>query len=61
SPITALMQSSVEAGEISGDAKFLSQLFMGIVENYISRAHELGDGNKLLAKKLVAFFLKGAR
>ena len=61
SPITTLMQSAVEAGEINGDAKFLSQLFMGIVENYISRAHELGGDNKLLAQKLVAFFLKGAR
>ncbi|MBI5953248.1 MAG: TetR/AcrR family transcriptional regulator [Chloroflexi bacterium] len=61
SPITALMQSAIEAGEIGGDAKFLSQLFMGIVENYISRAHELGGDNKLLAQKLVAFFLKGAR
>jgi len=61
SPIIALMQSAVDAGEISGDANFLSHLFMGIVENYISRAHELGDGNMLLTKKLVAFFLKGAR
>jgi hypothetical protein len=34
---------------------------MGIVENYISRAHELGGDNKLLAQNLVAFFLKGAR
>jgi len=60
-PITALMKSAVNSGEISGDEKFLSHLFMGIVENYISRAREFGDENKILAKKLVAFFLKGAR
>ena len=60
SPITALMQSAVDAGEVTGDAKFLSYLFMGIVENYISRSREFGGGNKPLAKKLVAFFLKGA-
>ena len=60
SPITALMQSAVDAGELNGDAKFLSHLFMGIVENYISHAHEFGSNSKPLAHKLVAFFLKGA-
>jgi len=59
SPITALIQSAVDAGEIQGDAKFLSHLFMGIVENYISHAHESGSRKKL-TNKLVAFFLKGA-
>ena len=61
SPITALMQSAIDAGEVAGDAKFLSHLFMGIVENYISHANDFGDDSKLLAHKLVAFFLKGAR
>jgi AcrR family transcriptional regulator len=61
SPITGLMQSAIEEGKICGDAKFLSSLFMGIVENYISRAHEFDGDNKPLAQKLVAFFLKGAR
>ena len=60
SPITALMQSAVDEGEIKGDAKFLAQLFMGIIENYITRADEFGSDHKVLAKKLVAFFLKGA-
>lgn len=59
-PITALIQSAIDAGEICGDAKFLSHLFMGIVENYISHAREFRGNKKILANKLVAFFLKGA-
>ncbi len=61
SPITRLMQSAVDEGIIQGNAKFLAHLFMGIVENYISRSGEFGSSNKVLAKKLVVFFLKGAR
>jgi AcrR family transcriptional regulator len=61
SPIAALMQFAVDEGEINGDAKFLAHLFMGIIENYIARASEFGSDNQTLAKKLVAFFLKGAR
>jgi hypothetical protein len=34
---------------------------MGIIESYIARAGEYGLDNQVLAKKLVAFFLKGAR
>jgi AcrR family transcriptional regulator len=59
-PITALMQSAVNDGQLSGDAKFLAHLFMGIVESYIARAEEYGLDNQALAKKLVVFFLKGA-
>jgi len=61
SPITALMQSAVDVGQLSGDAKFLSQVFMGIVESYITHAREFGDDHQPLAQKLVAFFLKGAK
>jgi AcrR family transcriptional regulator len=60
SPITTLMQSAIDEGEIKGDAKFLAHLFMGIIENYIAHAGEFGIDNKKLANKLVAFFLKGA-
>jgi AcrR family transcriptional regulator len=60
-PMIALMQSGLEAGLLSGDAKFLAQLFMGLVESYIARAGEYGLDNQTLAKRLVAFFLKGAR
>jgi TetR/AcrR family transcriptional regulator len=60
SPITALMQSAIDEGEINGEAKFLAHLFMGIIENYIAHASEFGSDNKDLVKKLVAFFLKGA-
>jgi AcrR family transcriptional regulator len=61
SPITAVMQSAVNQGEITGDAKFLAHLFMGIIENYIAHADKFDSDNKSLAEKLVAFFLKGAR
>jgi AcrR family transcriptional regulator len=60
SPITAVMQSAIDGGEVTGEAKFLAHIFMGIVETYISRAHEFSSDNKTLANKLVAFFLKGA-
>jgi AcrR family transcriptional regulator len=60
-PITALMQSAVDEGQLTGNAKFLAHLFMGIIESYIARAGEYGLDNQVLAKKLVDFFLKGAR
>jgi len=60
SPTTALMQSAVDAGELSGEAKFLAHLFMGMVESYIAHSREYGD-NQILANKLTTFFLKGAR
>jgi AcrR family transcriptional regulator len=59
-PVTTLMQSAVDAGQVSGEAKFLSRIFLGVVESYISHAREFGDARQQLAKKLVAFFLKGA-
>lgn len=60
SPITALMQSAVDAGEITGEADFLAHVFMGMVESYIAHSREHGD-SAILAKKLAAFFLKGAK
>jgi TetR/AcrR family transcriptional regulator len=60
-PISRLMQSAVDAGQISGDAKFLAHLFMGIVQSYIARTDEYDLDPDRLAKKLAAFFLKGAR
>jgi AcrR family transcriptional regulator len=59
-PITALMQSAVDGGQLSGEARFLAHLFMGLIESYIARAQEYGLDNQALAQKLVAFFLKGA-
>lgn len=60
SPITALMQSAVDAGEVNGEAKFLTHVFMGMVESYIAHSREREE-NRALANKLAAFFLKGAR
>jgi TetR/AcrR family transcriptional regulator len=60
-PMIALMQSAVDAGRLNGEAKFLAHLFMGMIESYLARANEYGLDNPSLAKKLVAFFLKGAR
>lgn len=59
-PMTALMQAAVDYGQLKGDARFLAHLFMGIVESYIARAVDYNLENDVLAKKLVAFFLKGA-
>jgi AcrR family transcriptional regulator len=60
-PMIALMQSAVEAGQISGDGRFLAHLFMGSIEIFIARAGEYGLDNRQLAASLVAFFLKGAQ
>ena len=60
-PITSIMLKAVESGLVQGDAKFLAHLFMGIVESYIARANEYNLDNASLAKKLVSFFLKGAK
>ncbi len=60
SPITSFMQSAVDAGEIVGEANFLAHVFMGMVESYIAHSREYGD-SATLAKKLAAFFLKGAK
>lgn len=59
-PITALIQSALDAGELQGEAKFLSHLFMGIVENYVSHAREYRKHKSAVTRKLVAFFIKGA-
>jgi AcrR family transcriptional regulator len=59
-PITRLMQSALDDGLLSGDARFLAHLYMGIVENYIARADDFGLDHAALAEQLVAFYLKGA-
>ena len=60
-PITQLMQAGVDERQLSGDAKFLAHLFMGIIESHIARADKYAMEDAILAKKLVTFFLKGAR
>jgi len=59
-PISRMMQTAIEYGQVSGDGRFRAHLFMGIIESYIARAEEYGMDNATLAKQLVAFFLKGA-
>jgi hypothetical protein len=59
-PITGLMQTAIESGQLHGEPRFVAHLFMGLVENFIARAAEYGLDNASLARQLVAFFLKGA-
>ena len=59
-PVSALMQLAVESGQLSGDAKFLTHLFLGIIQSYIARGQDYDLDQLSLAKKLVAFFLQGA-
>ena len=60
-PVTSLLQFAIESGQVHGDARFLAQLFMGILQSYIARGQEHNLDHPSLAKKLVAFFLKGAQ
>jgi AcrR family transcriptional regulator len=60
-PMTGLIQSAMEAGQLRGEPRFMAHLYMGMVENFIARADEYGLDNASLAKQLVAFFLRGAQ
>jgi TetR/AcrR family transcriptional regulator len=61
-PIITLMQVAVETGQISGEPRFLAQLYMSTVQGFIARdTDELGLDNHQLAEKLVKFFLQGAQ
>ena len=59
-PLTNLMDEAIRNGQLQGEARFLTQVFGGLVDSFIARADEFNLNNEELAKQLVAFFLRGA-
>jgi AcrR family transcriptional regulator len=59
-PLTGLMQSGIQQGELeSDDANLLTLVFLGIINNFIGKQAEMKMDNAALAKKLTTYFLKG--
>jgi AcrR family transcriptional regulator len=61
-PLFGLMQAGIERGELAADnPEVLTLIFLGIVNNFIGKAAELGVDNPALARQLTAYFLTGAQ
>jgi AcrR family transcriptional regulator len=59
-PLLALMQTGLDSGELHGrNAEFLTLMFLGIINNFISRANEISPDRKSLAAELTSLFLQG--
>jgi hypothetical protein len=59
-PLNALMQAGLAQGELEGSsAELLALIFLGMVNNFIGRAAELGFEQPALARLLTHYFLKG--
>lgn len=60
-PLNALMRSGLESGELQGRSpELLTLVFLGMVNNFINRAAEMGLDTSTLAAELTRLFLKGA-
>lgn len=60
-PLTALMQAGINAGELRGsDAEMLCLVFLGVVNNFLGKAEEMGMETQALAGMLTGYFLNGA-
>ncbi len=61
-PLFGLMQAGIDQGELAPDhPETLTLIFLGIVNNFIGKAAELGVENAALARQLTAYFLHGAQ
>jgi AcrR family transcriptional regulator len=61
-PLFNLMQAGIDQGELAPDnPEVLTLIFLGIVNNFIGKAADLGLDNAALAQKLTAYFLRGAQ
>jgi TetR/AcrR family transcriptional regulator len=60
-PLSEVMRQAVENGELeNADPSFLANMYMGIINTFISRSSKLGSERSQLATGLVIFFLNGA-
>ena len=61
-PLIALMQSGIDRGELEGNnSEMLTLIFLGVVNNLIGKAAEMGVENSTLARQLTDYFLNGVR
>jgi AcrR family transcriptional regulator len=61
-PLIALMQSGIDRGELAGDnPEMLALIFLGVVNNLIGKAAEMGMENFVLAQQATGYFLNGVR
>jgi AcrR family transcriptional regulator len=61
-PLYSLMQAGIDQGELRADnPEVLTLIFLGIVNNFIGKAADLGVNHAALAQKLTAYFLTGAQ
>lgn len=61
-PLFDLMQAGISQGELETDnPEVLTLIFLGIVNNFIGKAADLGVDNATLARRLTAHFLNGAQ
>ena len=61
-PLNALMQSGIDSGALDGqDAHTLSLIFLGIINNFITKPAEMGLSTIALAGTLTHYFLHGVQ
>lgn len=61
-PLNSLMQRGLETDELAADTpETLTLVFLGIINNFISRAAEMPGSKQPLARKLTGYFLRGAQ
>jgi TetR/AcrR family transcriptional repressor of mexJK operon len=59
-PLNTLMQAGIDQGELQGSSPDLLTLaFLGIINNFIGRAPEMGFEQPALASLLTYYFMKG--
>jgi len=61
-PLTAIMQSGVEKGELKEEKpETLTLIFLGTINFFIGKAEELQMESEALAHKLIGYFFEGAK
>ena len=61
-PLNNLMQNGIDTGALStGDPVMFTLIFLGVINNFINKASDMGLTNQQLAIQLVGYFLSGTR
>ena len=61
-PLNELMRQGIDEGKMKGhDPKVLTLIFLGMINNFIDKAEEMGSSNTELSKMITKYFLEGAK
>jgi TetR/AcrR family transcriptional regulator len=61
-PLEAMMAEGVNSGRLRAESpRTLTLVFLGVLNNFIGRAAEMGLDHPALARKLTHYFLEGAK